>query len=350
MNYLNITEIPYPLAIVDNQMVYKAANESYTREFGLDKDIIGKSHYSLFKTKSRGFWPRHKRALQGETVGPEEDFVELESGLVWFRVRYSPIFNNNHQVEALLIACENITERKLLEERLKDYSQTIARNHEILETLFWILSHDLKLPINNLAYFARDLKRKLKKELPAVAQKILMLIEENADNLLGKFQGILKYASLDLHSPLECFSVPEVLNEVLVSLPEEFRKRLILKCPEDVQLCERKLLFVTVFENIFGNIYHHALHKNLQVLVEVKLANDCVHFDIEDNGPGLPRWLQEQLWKPFKKSSTSKTSSGVGLSLVKKAVDNLGGSIKLSTAESFASGTNVSIKLPLKIL
>lgn len=345
MNRFCIDDIPYPLAIVDSQMVYVEANQSYLKEFRRDSSIIGQSHYEVFKAKTKESWPRHKRALQGETIGPEEDFVELENGRVWFRVRYSPIFGDKNSVQAVLIACENITQRKLMEQQLKDYSEKVTINHEVLETLFWILSHDLKLPINNLAYFARDLRRKIDKDLPPLFIKILNLIEDNADSLLEKFNSISKYVSLDLEEPFEPFSLMSCLNDVIMQFPIEFQLRFKIHGSEDIQLCERRLLFTTVLENIIGNIHRHAYHDALEIRIDIQKRDGLICIDIEDNGRGFSPLLLKQEVKPVSESTT-RHSSGIGLSLVKRAVDKLGGKVNLSTARFSASGTWVSLKIP----
>lgn len=71
-----------------------------------------------------------------------------------------------------------------------------------------------------------------------------------------------------------------------------------------------------------------------------------VNIIISDNGPGLPDHVQENLYKPFV-TSKGKGHSGLGLSIVNKAVKDLGGRITCTTQP--AEGTTFTIFLPLEI-
>jgi len=70
------------------------------------------------------------------------------------------------------------------------------------------------------------------------------------------------------------------------------------------------------------------------------------HFgmlDLSDTGPGIPQEMQARLFKPFQ---TSKTEGhGIGLALVKRFVDNFGGSVSVDS--ELGRGTTFNLKLPL---
>lgn len=73
-----------------------------------------------------------------------------------------------------------------------------------------------------------------------------------------------------------------------------------------------------------------------------------VHIDIIDTGPGIgPDYLNHSLFKPFTQEDTHSAGAGLGLSLVRKFVRALGGSIHIQS--QVGKGTRATVKLPLQV-
>lgn len=64
---------------------------------------------------------------------------------------------------------------------------------------------------------------------------------------------------------------------------------------------------------------------------------------VSDTGPGIPVEMRDKLFKPF--ATSKKGGSGIGLALVKRFVDNFGGSVSVESAEG--KGTTFHLSLPL---
>src|SRR5207302_7567088 len=79
--------------------------------------------------------------------------------------------------------------------------------------------------------------------------------------------------------------------------------------------------------------------------ITLRIASD-EHFgliDFTDTGPGIPEEMQARLFKPFQTSR--KDGHGIGLALVKRFVDNFGGSV--SVESELGKGATFHLKLPL---
>jgi signal transduction histidine kinase len=79
--------------------------------------------------------------------------------------------------------------------------------------------------------------------------------------------------------------------------------------------------------------------------ITLRIARDEPYgaIDLTDTGPGIPEEMQARLFKPFQTSK--KEGHGIGLALVKRFVDNFGGSV--SVESKLGRGTTFHLKLPL---
>jgi osomolarity two-component system sensor histidine kinase SLN1 len=69
-----------------------------------------------------------------------------------------------------------------------------------------------------------------------------------------------------------------------------------------------------------------------------------VEFRVEDTGPGIPKNLQEQIWKPYTRATTSGQGLGLGLYVVQRLTLAMGGSVGLRSAQG--KGSAFWVRLP----
>jgi two-component system sensor histidine kinase HydH len=82
---------------------------------------------------------------------------------------------------------------------------------------------------------------------------------------------------------------------------------------------------------------------SITIRVGEDVANGMGMIEVADTGPGIPEAMREKLFKPFQ---TSKAEGhGIGLALVKRFVDNFGGSVEVESAAG--QGTTFRLRLPL---
>ncbi len=121
------------IAVHDKDLKYIYVSQRYLTDYKVkEKDIIGKHHYEVFPDIPGKWKDVHKRALAGEVVSSEEDkYVKANGQIEWTRWECRPWYESDETVGGIIIYTEVITERKQVEENLKErnrFIQTIMDN------------------------------------------------------------------------------------------------------------------------------------------------------------------------------------------------------------------------------
>jgi PAS domain S-box-containing protein len=117
---LFIENAPASIAKFDRQMRYIAASRRWLEDYGITGGVAGRSHYELFPETPETWRDVHRRSLAGETMRSEGDRFERADGSVqWVKWEALPWRNASGEIGGILIATEDITERKRREEQVQ---------------------------------------------------------------------------------------------------------------------------------------------------------------------------------------------------------------------------------------
>ncbi|WP_181306583.1 ATP-binding protein [Rufibacter sp. XAAS-G3-1] len=212
--------------------------------------------------------------------------------------------------------------------QLQNSFNHLTKTNNELDQFAYVVSHDLKAPlraINNLAeWIAEDLvtdEPDIKKNLSILRSRV-----HRMENLIN---GILAYSKVGKQVlPSTSFSAQEVVKETLENLspPDTFRIHTPAVLPT---ITGERTLFYQVMSNLLSNAfkYHHTQHGNIEI--RAKVLPDFYQFEVQDDGPGIPKEYQAKVFGIFQtmEARDVKESTGVGLSIVKKIVEEKGGQV-----------------------
>ncbi len=119
---LFIEHAPAAIAMLDRNMRYLSVSTRWLEMHALEgMDLIGQSHYEVFPNIPEDWRSFHKRALNGETIHPGEEQLELQDGsLRWIRRRLQPWRTGDGAVGGIVIFSEDVTERRKTDAELRD--------------------------------------------------------------------------------------------------------------------------------------------------------------------------------------------------------------------------------------
>lgn len=131
-------------------------------------------------------------------------------------------------------------------------------------------------------------------------------------------------------SDIEEVDTTQMIQELIemLSIPDAFTVEVISELPK-VQTA--KVPFEQVFLNLINNAVKHHDRPHGCVRVSAEENETFVTFAVEDDGPGIPEAFHERVFEMFQtlQPRDEVEGSGMGLAVVKKTIENRGGTIEL---------------------
>ncbi len=225
------------------------------------------------------------------------------------------------------LQCLNMT----LEHRVERRTFESERRARDLEQFAYVASHDLKAPLRGIANLSEWLKEDLQDRLTPETQEQLDLLRDRVARMNALIEGLLEYSRIGrVAGSLEEVNVGSLVAEVVDTLapPRHFRIKI---APDLPVLHTDRLHLSQVFANLIANAIRHHDRDRGWVKVSGQEAGDLWRFAIEDDGPGIPPEFQDKIFLMFQTLSVKDygANTGIGLALVKKLVEEHGGTIRL---------------------
>jgi signal transduction histidine kinase len=222
------------------------------------------------------------------------------------------------------------------------------KNKEFLQKDFISnVSHEFKTPMTSIQGFAKLIKNK---NLPqeTFLEYVDIIISETGRlaNLSSSLLNLTELENKVIHNQFETFSVDEQLREVILLLENDWTKKnidLILELDKVIFHGNKKSLH-QVWINLLNNAIKFS-NISGQIKITLKMENEHLFFSIEDTGIGISDVDKERVFEKFFKSDRSRTldGNGLGLSIVKKIIENCNGKIYFKS--TLNKGTTFYISL-----
>ena len=237
-----------------------------------------------------------------------------------------------------------VAERKSAERELQSLNETLEqhiasrtaeadRRAQYLEQFAYVTSHDLKAPLRAVSNLAGWIEEDLSDKLDDTSREQLNLLRDRVHRMHNLIEGLLEYSRVGRTSePENEVDTRELITEIIDSLspPKEFK----IKIQDDMPtLYVDRLQISQVFSNLIGNaLKHHGGDKGKIRITGEQLDNFC-KFSVCDNGQGIDPKYHDKVFMIFQtlNSGDFENSTGIGLALVKKIVEEHGGTIRLES-------------------
>ena len=225
--------------------------------------------------------------------------------------------------------------------KLNELATSLQRNNERMQEFLGDASHELRTPLTVIKGYAELMS---KNPTSTENTRYLQTMRNESDRMEKLISELLLLAELGESSPhqYEKVEISEILRRKVQELQDLTPERAITTRIEDISISSDPELIETLFANIFSNIYRHT-PSNAKVFAKLEKERGEVRISIEDGGPGIEK-LSGQAFSRFDKSRSRETGgSGLGMSIMQRIVETLGGSILFS--KSSLGGLRIEITL-----
>jgi len=242
-------------------------------------------------------------------------------------------------IAGIVINSRDVSERVERDQQLVEYSENLEKINKELDQFAYIVSHDLKAPlraINNLSdWIAEDLESIMQDD----TRKNLSLLKGRIHRMEALINGILQYSRAG-RMKAESVEIPiyHFVNDIVLNLapPEGF----VVNVQENMPTVKaEKVALEQVFSNFISNAIKYNSNPTPIVTIGFEDKGDMFCFFVQDNGPGISPEFHEKVFAIFQTLQARDTveSTGVGLAIVKKIVEENGGEAWVESAEGLGS-------------
>ncbi len=332
------------LIYLDREGALKFANQRFLAMTGLELNtqlnkklphqILPETILAVMNDETRenndGPDKAHQYELQIVTVAKEQK---------WCMINCSVIRDDSGRFNGMLVTYSDITDRKTTEEKLQ-----VAERE--LNTFIYKSSHDLKGPLSSILGLISLLEKEQENgNTPCV--KMIRQSATKADRLLNEMLNVVRIKREKIHP--EVIDFRGYMSEIVQSLRTsdafyDVRRDIRIENKKDLRT-DKKLLQL-VLHNLMDNAikYRDTNKKDPFVIVAITDYMHGIRIEVEDNGCGFKESTKGNIFHMFNRGSYNADGNGLGLYVVKNAVDRLGGYIELSCEEG--KNTRFSIFLP----
>ncbi len=240
--------------------------------------------------------------------------------------------------------------------RLKESAEEKLLHEQQNQELVSNISHDLKTPITTIKGYAEGLLEGVA-DTPQKREKYLRTIVNKAEDMNRLINELTLYSSIDnnrIPYHFQRLNVAEYFGDCVDEIGMDLDSRGVkldfvnLTSPETQIIADPEQLS-RVISNIIGNSVKYLGREDGSGQIEIRILDevDAIRIELEDNGVGIAQKDLASIFDRFYRTDKSRGSrvggSGIGLSIVKKIIEDHGGYIWATSREG--EGTTMHIVL-----
>lgn len=362
--YSIINNLPGAVYWKDRSGRYLGCNQFVAMMAGYDSpnQMIGKTDYDFCWHESAEDWQKLDNKVISENITiVHEEKTKLTDGKTITKSTYKrPLTNEKGDIIGLIGTSLDMTDRKTLEEELRIANEASEAASRAKTQFIANMGHDIRMPLTGII----GMSSLLKDEVKCLEEKEkVSIIHQSGEQLLGLLNGVLNLITVDTSNENnvleESFNLRRLIQDVIdLERPAVIVRQLKILVNIDDTIpsfvISDKIKLHRIILNLVSNAIKFTKRGHIEINAQlVSRQNDevKVQFFVKDTGIGISDELQDKVFDRFFKVSPSYkglyTGNGLGLYIVQKYVDLLGGDIQLIS--TFGVGTTFSFVLSMRV-
>lgn len=261
------------------------------------------------------------------------------------------IIYNRTKIKSNRLLQEQYKKIRHQNEELEKRSRSLEDLSEEKDNFINVVAHDLKSPLNNISGLSNLIRMHGKLDEEHLHYlNLLDQVSTEAKNLVTNLLDINKLESGSFEQNVESFSVNELIDYEIQNFHEAAQEKKIEiknRSENGLTFSNNKEFIQRILNNLLSNAIKFST-ENKKIIISGKLEKNQLQLSVKDEGPGINKEEQKQLFKKFQRLSTRPTagesSTGLGLAIVKLLIEKLKGQVKVES--DIGKGTEFIVIVP----
>ena len=237
--------------------------------------------------------------------------------------------DRNRQTEKLLIQSQQLAEE------LDQNAKELARSNDDLNSFAYVASHDLRSPLRAIDNISSWIEEDAGDKIPEESREHLNELRRRVRRMEQLLNELLAYSRVGLGDARETQTdLRELVHETMGMLDVPADATFSVQSEASVVSTDRGSLS-RVLLNLFSNAIKYRSEEPLVIRLSCDVQDDIATFEVCDNGIGIAPKFQSRVFEMFKRlhRESEIEGTGMGLAMVKKIIEQGGGSIRVESAE-----------------
>lgn len=344
------------IASKDLDGIITSWNKGAERMFGYAaEEVIGKSVTILMPPERVSEEPVIlERIRRGERIDHYETVRRRKDGTLFeVSLTVSPIKDVDGRVIGASKVARDITDvvraREKLERTVAERTAQLRDTVAELEAFSYSVAHDMRAPLRAMTSYARFLEQDFSEALPADAREFVRRIGRGAQRLDVLITDVLNYSKIVRgEMALQKIDVEKLTRDIIDSYPDlrESGATILVQSPIPPVMANTAALTQCISNLLSNAIKFVGPGVTPQVRIRADRQADRVRLWFEDNGIGISREGQQRIFRMFQRlnPATEFEGTGIGLTIVRKAVERMGGKVGVESEPGHGSRFWIELK------
>lgn len=334
-----VESAPNAMVMIDRGGKIELVNVEAERLFGYTRaELVGKKVGILVPERFRVKHPELRTAFfaspAARPMGAGRDLygVKKDGSEIPIEIGLNPIETDDGMMvlAAIVDISARVKAQALIEQQTKELQSTNAE----LEQFAYTVSHDLKAPLRAIENLAEWIAEDIEKSATPETRENLALLRRRCERLENLLSGLLEYSRVGrIKAQPEWVDTGRLVAEIVeyLSPPPNF----VVECRSAMPILRAaKAPLEHIMQNLISNALKHHDRDRGTVAISARDLGRHVEITVQDDGPGIDPAFQDRIFGMFQtlKPRDDVEGSGVGLAIVKKAVEANGGTIRVESA------------------
>ena len=269
---------------------------------------------------------------------------DAQGDSVHLQINAAILYDNDKNPKAAQGIARDITNLKLLEEQKDQLLNQLVSRNDALNEYAHVVSHDLKGPLRGINTLMQLIQMQNKDALNEQSAEYFDMIGKSIRKMDNQISSILTYskAGLMVEEKKEV-DVKQLILDIRDQIMPTKQIDLVFASDMPIVLSHRNQL-EQVVHNLMSNAIKFSPEEHARITWRCTQEDDKYELSIQDNGIGIEEKFFDKIFQLFQSLSVRQDSSGVGLAIVKKVVNALGGEVWLTS--EYGIGTTFYFTIP----